>query len=129
MSRDGVPTTHYRATISFFRLGASNKDIEEAVQELGTRSLPVDYWTDSAGTLRRLRLSLTILQSPPSSTTSTVEGEISVPFAFRYPITMSLDLRLSNYGIPVHIDPPAPDQISSHSTCQVSADDVHCEDG
>jgi hypothetical protein len=120
---DGISTTHYRALIPLSRLGAGTAEEELQLQQaLGVSFIGVDYWIDSSRLLRQLRLAITVLRDP-SATTST-PGEVTVPLA--YPMTTSVSLRLSHYGVPVHVIPPPSAQITSRETCVVSGDGFSC---
>jgi hypothetical protein len=121
---DGIHTTHYRALIPLSRLGGGTAaDLQEAEQALGTAFLGIDYWTDSSDVLRQLSLAITARRAP-RATTST-PGELTLPIS--YPVTMSVSLRLSNYGIPVHVVPPPPAEITSRESCVNSRDGFSCQ--
>jgi len=121
---DGVDTSHYRAVVPFSHLGAgTSAELVEAEQLFGTASLGVDYWVDSSDLLRQLRFLDTILRPP--STTTTAEGAVALPIT--YPITLSVTLRLSNYGTPVHIVPPSQSEITSRQSCVASPGGISCQ--
>jgi hypothetical protein len=120
---DGINTTHYRADIPLSRLGASSAaELQQAEQALGTSSIGVDYWIDSSDLLRQLRVAITAPRQPGAATSS--PGQVTVPLS--YPVTLSVNLRLSNYGTPVHVVPPSPAQITSRVSCLVSKDGFNC---
>ena len=120
----GVNTTHYRALIPLSRLGAvTAADEAQAEQVLGSDSLGVDYWIDSAHLLRQLRLVITERQAP--SDTPSSPGEVTIPLG-TYPIAFSITFGLSHYGTPVHVVPPPAAQITNRVTCVVSADGFDC---
>jgi hypothetical protein len=122
---DGVTTTHYRAQIPLARLGdGSAAELQQVERLLGVDALSVDYWIGSSELLRQLQFAMTVPRQPDIPTT-TVPGEFSVNFT--YPITMSARLRLSDYGVPVHVVPPPADQITSIRHCIATADSVDCE--
>jgi len=118
----GVNTTHYRAFIPLSRLGATTaEEVAQMQKDLGANFLGVDYWTDSAHLLRQLRLVITVREPPSDATTS--PGEVSIG---TYPITTSITLGLSHYGVPVHVVPPPPAQITSRVTCAYTQDGFNC---
>lgn len=122
---DGVPTTHYRAHIPLSRLGSgSPAELQQAEQLLGTDSMSVDYWIDASRLLRQLDFALTIPRTPATPTT-TVPGEVT--FGLQYPITLSANYRISNYGVPVHVEPPPAKQIASVQHCTATADGFDCQ--
>lgn len=118
---DGVDTTHYRALIPLSRMGAGTAaQLRQAEQELGTNALSFDYWVDSANLLRQLRFAISIPEQPAAS------GGTDITPQGIYPLTISVSLQLSAYGTPVHVVPPPPGQITSHSTCVVGKDGFNC---
>jgi hypothetical protein len=120
---DGISTTHYRALIPLSRLGADTAELQQAEQVLGTSFIGVDYWTDSSDLLRQLRLGITALRQPSAAVSP--PGEVTMPLD-TYPITMSVSLRLSHYGTPVHVVPPPSAQITSQVACGLSRDGFNC---
>jgi hypothetical protein len=121
---DGIHTVHYRALIPLSRLGAGTAaELHQVERLLGTSFLGVDYWIDSSELLRQLRLAVTVPRPPRAETSA--PGELTLPIT--YPITMSLSLRLSNYGTPVHVVPPPPAEITSRQSCVASADGFSCQ--
>jgi len=120
---DGVNTTHYRALIPLSRLGAASAaELQQAEQALGTGSIGVDYWIDSSDLLRQLHIGITVPRQPDALPSSS--GQVTLPLS--YPIALSVSLRLSNYGTPVHVVPPPPAQITSRESCVVSKDGFNC---
>jgi hypothetical protein len=124
-----VRTTHYQEHLDLTRLGVPKADLKVVEEILGSSSFRVDYWVDSSRLLRQLRLVFTENRAPsiPTTTTTTVAGESSFSVPFVYPITLSLILQLSDYGIPVHVVPPPPSEINSHQTCTATADSISCQ--
>jgi hypothetical protein len=119
---DGISTTHYRALVPLSQLGAtSSAELQQAEQVLGTDSIAIDYWTDSSNLLRQLTFGITASQPPSGTTTSSGSDTVTIP-ASAYPLTMSLTVRLSHYGTPVHVTPPPSSQITSRGTCEVTKD-------
>lgn len=113
---DGVPTTHYDATIDLDKVAtldpgaaSTTKHLE---QELGSSSLPVQLWVDQQNRLRKIGVDENIAHPVPGSTTSggtattgqngseTTIGSVRVTFTITF----------SDYGTPVQIvAPPAND--------------------
>jgi hypothetical protein len=111
---DGVPTTHYDATIDLDKVatvdpGAASMT-KQLEQEIGSTSLPVQLWVDQQNRLRRISVDENITHPVPGATTSggtattgqnggeTTIGSVHVTFT----------VTLSDYGTPVRIvAPPA----------------------
>jgi hypothetical protein len=98
-SLDGVPTTHYRATLQLSqvleRLPASEQAAAKAgLEKLGEDgAIPVDVWVDKQGRVRRMQMSIDA-GGATSATTPTVSGTITINF--------------SSYGpVPAIVPPPA----------------------
>lgn len=86
----GVSTTHSRGT---FRLRVENA----AVEAVAGQVLPLDAWVDGDGRLRKL-----VVRSDP-------DRPGPVP-------SSSLELELFDFGVPVEIAPPAPNQVLADLT-------------
>lgn len=69
---DGVPTTHYRATISTVELlgmgltGAAREELEKDVRETGSETATVEAWAGADGVLRRLDFTAPITEDGES---------------------------------------------------------------
>jgi hypothetical protein len=119
---DGVDTSHFRSSMPFSSLGFVGASTAEIERDLGSKSVTVDYWTDSSDRLRLMRFSLKISHIPERETTKTS----SMPSIPPVPITASIQLQVSDYGTPVTVTPPPSNEITSRSTCEVSANSVSC---
>jgi hypothetical protein len=87
---DGVATTHYRASIDVRKAAAHfppnlRRQYMRIVDQMGTSSLPVEVWVGRDGLLRQERLHMDM----PS-----VGG------------SMTILMRLSDFGVPVHVTAP-----------------------
>jgi hypothetical protein len=99
---DGVPTTHYRATLQLSsildRLPSSEQAAAKtALEKLGGVSgIPVDVWVDGQGRVRRIQMSIDI-GSPAGGVAGTAGGSSN---------TITIDF--TSYGpIPPIVPPPA----------------------
>ncbi len=121
----GVATTHYRAVIPLTSLAElTSAELLDARDLLGAEALTVDYWTDSANLLRQLRLRVreTFPKTPPVAHGH--PGEVSA--SLTSPVTMTIQLQLSRFGVPVHVVPPPPAQITGHVHCVIQTDGFTC---
>ncbi len=119
----GVATTHYRSQLPVSSLGIDHAQVAQAEQSLGGTTIGVDFWVDPAGLLRRLSFALSLHKIPtePGTTKSEDPG-------VRPPLTLTLTLDLSNYGVPVDVTPPPADQIDSGGSCQADSDGITCDE-
>jgi hypothetical protein len=120
----GVETTHYVADIPLSRLGLSPTELREAEQSLGTDSVQVDYWTDASNLLRQIRMSI-VMRNPGASTGSSEGSGTTFELAVSS-VTASVQMDLSDYGVPVRVVPPPAKQITSHETCSITGNNVSC---
>lgn len=105
---DGVPSTHYRATLELSRILDRLPDDERAVAKKalerfgGSDSFPVDVWVDAQGRVRRELLTLSTLAgasgtpggSGAAGASASVTGSVAVDF--------------THYGaVPAIVPPPA----------------------
>jgi hypothetical protein len=128
----GVVTTHYRGQIPLSKLGFTSRPaLQLARQLLGTDFIGVDYWVESSRLLRQLHIAITIPKALSSAPTTTLPEDtmIATPGqSVRYPITVSVTLQVSNYGIPIRVSIPAPFQISEWESCTGSSDNFLCQE-
>ena len=93
---DGVQTTHYHGTIDLEKIAASGGPAASAVQRLiqlgAPTSEPMDVWIDGSGFVRQFE----------ESYTQTIDGTAS---------TVDMTMTMSDYGGPVQITVPPPDQV------------------
>lgn len=100
----GVDTTHYRAMIDTEQLEATMTPEEKAEFETGlggtsVTELPMEFWVDDDGLLRRYRIDL----SDPSVLAES-DGELE---------RFELVFELYDYGVDLGIQPPPADEIVS----------------
>jgi hypothetical protein len=119
---DGVATSHFRSSIPFSSLGVPRASTALVERALGSKSLAVDYWTDSSDRLRLMRFSLKISHVPEAKTTQ----PNTLPPGLLLPMTEFVQLQVSDYGTPVTVTPPPPSEITSRSTCVASASGFSC---
>jgi len=70
-----------------------------------------------------------------TTTTTTLPGEVIDGFGkgslrvtpVRFPVTVSVTLRLSDYGIDAQPSVPPPSDITSHQSCTVTSDGYNCQ--
>jgi hypothetical protein len=106
---NGVPTTHYRATVDASRAAASvgaDPSTAAAVAQATGQSVPVDVWIDAQGRLRQMQVSLdlTKLHLPQGAT---------LPAQARGTAVLTVDLW--DFGVPVHATAPPADQVTDAS--------------
>ena len=121
---EDVKTTRFRSLIPFSRLGVPGKAVAQLERVAGTRFLRVDYWTDSTDRLRLMQFGLTVRRPPPETTTTTHPGLVAS--AELFPLTVDVQLQVSDYGTPVDVAPPPASEITSRTTCVVSANGFSC---
>ena len=96
----GEPATHYRASIDYSKvldkLPDASQQTRDALTKLGT--VPADVWID--GQDRVVKLHLTMDGSALGSSSSRGEGVG----------TVDLTMQLSDFGVPVDVQAPPPDQ-------------------
>ena len=121
---DGVATTHYRSQLPVSNLTAGDAaETAAAERSLGSSSVAVDFWVDPAHLLRRMSLAVTLRTIPTQPGTKQSEDPGVKP-----PLTVTITLDLSNYGVPVDVTPPPADQVSSGGNCQADAGGISCEE-
>jgi hypothetical protein len=143
----GISTTHYRRLIPFSELVASEGGSPAASDLFGTGKLTLDYWIDSGDRLRMLQAAITIpklpsqYKSPPSTSVTTTPtpspGEFKViqtaPASmassppYKFPVTYSVSLRLSNYGTDAQPIVPTPNEVTAHQSCTISSRGYTCQ--
>jgi hypothetical protein len=140
---DGIATTHYRTLVPMSALAGSGGASSMADALFGRGDLTVDYWIDSGDQLRLLRVTTTIslprmAQSPlltPTTTSPTSSSGIIAKTQmqvvgsgkpYKGPLTVSVTLELSNYGIDAQVSVPPQSEITSHQSCTVSSSGYQC---
>jgi hypothetical protein len=94
----GAQTTHYRGTIDL-RRAASEVDagtrpaVEQAIESLGTSTIPADLWIDGEGRLRKLAFDIVRTDAGPQTA-----GRV--------------ELELYDFGTAVDVRPPPADQVT-----------------
>jgi hypothetical protein len=139
---DGLPTTHYRTLVPMSALAGSGGASSWVEAIFGSGHLTVDYWIDSGDQLQMLRVTTTMslpkmsqsprsapTTTPPTTPTTTPPGSSIITSApmqavgtpFKGPLTTSVTLQLSNYGIDAQVSVPPQSQVTSHESCTVSS--------
>jgi hypothetical protein len=93
-SINGVPTTHYSATLQMSRIldrlpGDQQAAAKAALEKLGSAgSIPVEVWVDAQGRVRRMQMSLSGFagSSASSPTTAGIGGSITIDFTSYGPV-------------------------------------------
>lgn len=141
----GIATTHYRTLVPLSRLVGSGEASGPAAGLFGSSHITVDYWIDSDNRLRMLHLAITIpklpskSQSPAPATTTTssssssgltiserLQGTAISSKPFKFPVILSITLRLSDYGTNAQVSVPAQSEVTSHQSCTVSSSGYEC---
>lgn len=107
----GVDTTHYRAFVDLSKAApgaspAAQKLLTQLPALTGSSTLPLDVWIDGSGKPRQMRFSITLNKPPAGATPAASQG---------FPETTTITLGVSDYGTPVHVTVPPPDQVSTQS--------------
>jgi hypothetical protein len=76
--------------------------VEQAIQQLGTSTIPTEVWIDDQGRLRKMAFSVDIANAAQTSGSQGAK--------------LALTLELFDYGVPVNVTPPPPSEISSQSS-------------
>jgi hypothetical protein len=102
----GVETTHYRGTVdldAYEKLvpKEQRESVRKTIQQLeknlgGATTYPVDVWVDSADQVRRMAFDMK---------SGTPQG----------PVTIAMQIDLSDFGAPVHVELPAQSQTTDFS--------------
>lgn len=114
-SIDGVPTTEYRANVDPTKAASKQspqvrKVFQQALSQFaGLHSVPVQVWIDNQNRIRRIKETVTLNPNAGSAAAST--GQIKV----------ATTVDLTNYGVPVTVTVPPPDQVSHQSLSQLGA--------
>jgi hypothetical protein len=100
----GTPTTHYKAVLDLQKAASASPSGRQAIQSLvkllGFSKLPADIWVDAQGRLRKLHYTTDLSKSRVASSTPGVAG------------TLGFTLELYDFGVPVQVAIPPPDQIA-----------------
>jgi hypothetical protein len=121
---EGVKTTRFRSLIPLSQLGVASQQTAQIERALGTKFLAFDYWTDSKHRLRLLQVRLTIRRLPATTTTRARSGLVAS--AELFPLTVEMQLQVSDYGTQVDVAPPPASEITSRTSCVASANGVSC---
>jgi hypothetical protein len=104
---DGVPTTHYHATLQLSdilaRLPSSAQAAAKAALEKlsDTGAIPVDVWVDAQGRVRRIQLSIGV--SVPAGASGSATGPISV--------SGTTTMNFTSYGPVPPVAPPSSSEV------------------
>jgi hypothetical protein len=104
----GTETRKLKADLDLHKAAAKlsadqRQAVEQAIQQLGTSTIPAEVWIDDQGRLRKMTFSLQLKSGGQGSTSAPKSAEFS------------LTLELFDYGAPVHVIAPPSSQVSSHS--------------
>jgi hypothetical protein len=99
----GVETTHYRATVdladAIAQVPEDQRDLVEAqLDKLGDGSMPLDVWVDADGLPRRVQLDM---------------GGVLATAGLGGEPTALMTMELFDYGQPVDIQVPSPDEVQA----------------
>lgn len=90
---DGVPTTHYSATLQMSRIldrlpSSQQAAAKAALEKLGSAgAIPVEVWVDAQGRVRRMQMSLTgLIGAAASPAAGGVGGAITIDFTSYGPV-------------------------------------------
>ena len=102
----GTETRKLKANLDLRKAAAKlpqdqRQAVEQAIQQLGTSTIPTEVWIDDQGRLRKMSFSIDVSNAAQGST-SGAQGA-----------NLSLTLELFDYGVPVNVTPPPSSQISS----------------
>lgn len=112
---DGVPTTEYRARVDPTKAASKQspqvrKLFQQALSQFaGLHSVPVQAWIDNQDRIRRIKETVTL--NPNAGSAAASAGRI----------TVATTVDLTNYGVPVSVTVPPPDQVSHQSLSQLGA--------
>ena len=73
--------------------------VENLIQRTGALTLPADLWVDHAGRMRKMRYRVDLPSAGGDTATQTDHD------------TMSVAMELYEFGVPVRVEPPPPDQV------------------
>jgi hypothetical protein len=103
---DGTPTTHYTAQLTVAELAKNeNLSADQVAQMqklLGNGPVPVQLWVDGQNLLRQVSFQ-------QSMDIGAVTGQSSGPGSGS--VTMSMTMKLSDFGTPVNVTAPPADQV------------------
>ncbi len=119
----GVDAVRYVAAIPYSDLGPQTASTQAVEHALGGRNLNVDYWVDSHGRLRQLQVAISV-SHVPASKSPTVRGKVG-SFA-EAPLSMSVQLRVADYGVAVSILVPPPQSVTTTQRCVLKGSNTTC---
>lgn len=111
----GIPTTEYRAKVNPAKAAAKSspelrKVLQQALSQFsGLHSVPLQVWIDGQNRIRQMKESFTLNPNPGSAAAS------------GGPVHVVTTVDLTNYGVPVSVTVPPPDQVSHESLSQLGA--------
>ena len=107
----GTKTTHYRATVDLKKAAAAEPEakeaIDQAIEQLGTSSFPMDVWIDDEGRLRRMRHEIDSSKSPQGQQAAQAGQPVG---------KVSVDMELFDFGTKVDVAEPPADQVTEFET-------------
>jgi hypothetical protein len=104
---DGTATTHYTATVDLDKVAKAESLSQAATQQmeqlLGGNSMTVQLWVDAQGRVRELGFNQKFDPSAAFGAAGSWGGQAG-------PITATMTMKLSDFGVPVTVTaPPASD--------------------
>jgi hypothetical protein len=100
----GTPTTHYHVVLDLQKAAGQSPQSKPAIDSvtklLGSSTLPADVWIDGQERLRRMQYTTDLSKSGAAS---------SAPGA---PSSLTFTLELFDFGVPVQVAVPPPDQVA-----------------
>ena len=98
----GVQTTHYRANVDLNKAAQANPQAapqyQKLIGQIHTSTIPVDVWTDASDRVNQMRFEIPV----PAGTAGSAAGG-----------TVTLTLQLFDFGVPVTVTAPPPDQVGT----------------
>ena len=113
----GASAIHYRAVIDLKKAAAQEdpevrKAYDKMIEQMGTGTLPMDVWLDKQGRARRVQMDMTtkvpVPAADPAAAETTTEEKVRM--------VMTEDIY--DFGVPVNISPPSPEQTMSFEEFQ-----------
>jgi hypothetical protein len=100
----GTSTTHYKMVLNLGRAAEKASEnarlsVENLIQRTGALTLPADLWVDHAGRMRKMSYRVDLPSASGHTATQTDHD------------TMSVAMELYEFGVPVRVEPPPPDQV------------------
>ncbi len=103
----GTPTTQYHATVDPTQLAAAAPPAaRQALQAVGVGAVPIDVFVDSSGRAKRIAEAVTLTKAPAAASSAALP-------ATAFPLTVNVTMTFGDYGTPVAVSVPPPDQVTA----------------